>query len=220
MLLSLLPAANFAGNALKENFMKAISLRRLVLAAAVLAIALPLSAHAQTSTWTIDSYHSSVAFAIRHAGVSTVNGNFYNVTGSVDWNDADVSKSSVNATIDTTTVSTGVAPRDNHIKSPDFLDVAKFPTITFKSTSVAKTGDGLTVTGDLTLHGVTKSVTLNVTDISAPQTMGPAGKQKTARGLTASATINRHDFGVMGGMADSIVGNDLKITIELELDKK
>jgi polyisoprenoid-binding protein YceI len=199
--------------------MKAQSLRRLVLAA-ILLVALPIAAQAQVTSWTIDSYHSSVAFAIRHAGVSTVNGSFYNVTGQVDWNDADVTKSSVNATIDTTTVSTGVTPRDNHIKSPDFLDVAKFPTITFVSTSVAKTADGLTVTGNLTLHGVTKPVTLNVTDISAPQTMGPAGKQKTVRGLTATTTINRHDFGVMGGMADAMVGSDMKITIELELDKK
>jgi polyisoprenoid-binding protein YceI len=199
--------------------MKAQSLRRLGLAA-ILLVALPIAAQAQVTSWTIDSYHSSVAFAIRHAGVSTVNGSFYNVTGQVDWNDADVTKSSVNATIDTTTVSTGVTPRDNHIKSPDFLDVAKFPTITFVSTSVAKTADGLTVTGNLTLHGVTKPVTLNVTDISAPQTMGPAGKQKTVRGLTATTTINRHDFGVMGGMADAMVGSDMKITIELELDKK
>ena len=200
------------------------SFRRLALTAAALiatlSLALPSLAHAQASTWTIDSYHSSVAFAVKHMGVSTVSGSFYNVTGDVMWNDADVSKSSVNATIDTTTVSTGVTPRDNHIKSPDFLDVAKFPTITFVSTAVAKTADGLTVSGNLTLHGVTKPVTLNVTDISAPQTVGPPGKQKTVRGLSATTTINRHDYGIMGGMADAMVGNDLKITINLELDKK
>jgi polyisoprenoid-binding protein YceI len=197
--------------------------RRLALAAAILlasAVALPIAAHAQASTWTIDSYHSSVAFAVKHMGVSTVSGTFYNVTGNVTWDDANVAKSSVDASIDTTTVSTGVPPRDNHLKSPDFLDVAKFPTITFVSTGVQKSADGLTVMGNLTLHGVTKPVTLNVTDISAPQTVGPPGKQKTVRGLSATTTINRHDYGVMGGMADTMVGNDLKITINLELDKK
>jgi polyisoprenoid-binding protein YceI len=197
--------------------------RRLALAAAILlasAVALPIAAHAQASTWTIDSYHSSVAFAVKHMGVSTVSGSFYNVTGNVTWDDANVAKSSVDASIDTTTVSTGVPPRDNHIKSPDFLDVAKFPSITFVSTGVQKSADGLTVMGNLTLHGVTKPVTLNVTDISAPQTVGPPGKQKTVRGLSATTTINRHDYGVMGGMADTMVGNDLKITINLELDKK
>ncbi len=197
--------------------------RRLALAAAILlasAVALPIAAHAQASTWTIDSYHSSVAFAVKHMGVSTVSGTFYNVTGNVTWDDANVAKSSVDASIDTTTVSTGVPPRDNHLKSPDFLDVAKFPTITFVSTGVQKSADGLTVIGNLTLHGVTKPVTLNVTDISAPQTVGPPGKQKTVRGLSATTTINRHDYGVMGGMADTMVGNDLKITINLELDKK
>jgi polyisoprenoid-binding protein YceI len=200
-----------------------LSFRRLALTAAILvatSIALPIAAHAQASTWTIDSYHSSVAFAVRHMAVSTVSGSFYNVKGDVIWDDANLAKSSVDATIDTTTVSTGVPPRDNHIKSPDFLDVAKFPTITFVSTGVAKTANGLTVMGNLTLHGVTKPVTLNVTDISAPQTVGPPGKQKTVRGLSATTTINRHDYGVMGGMADAMVSNDLKITINLELDKK
>ena len=196
---------------------------RLALSAAILlatVVSLPIAAHAQASTWTIDSYHSSVAFAVKHMGVSTVSGTFYNVTGNVTWDDANVAKSSVDASIDTTTVSTGVPPRDNHLKSPDFLDVAKFPTITFVSTGVQKSADGLTVMGNLTLHGVTKPVTLNVTDISAPQTVGPPGKQKTVRGLSATTTINRHDFGVMGGMADAMVGNDLKVTINLELDKK
>jgi len=198
--------------------MKTFAFRSAALAAA-LVVAMPLFGHAQTTSWTIDPAHSSTAFAIRHMGVSTVHGSFYKVAGTVNWDDKDVTKSSVDATIDATTVSTGVEARDNHLKSPDFFDVAKFPTFTFKSTSVAKTGDGLKVTGDLTLHGVTKPVTLDVTDMSAPQTMGPEGKKKTVRGLTASTTVNRKDFGVGSTFADAMLSDNVKITIELELDK-
>jgi polyisoprenoid-binding protein YceI len=202
---------------LQEIFMKTSSLRRSVLTAAIL-LALPLAGLAQTSTWTIDPAHSSAGFAIRHAGVSTVHGTFYKVGGTVTWDDKDVTKSAVDATIDTTTVSTGMEARDNHLKSPDFFEVAKYPTMTFKSTSVTKSGDGLKVTGDFTMHGVTKSVTLDVTDIS-PVTENAMKKGTYSRGLTATTTVNRHDFGVNGGMADAMLGNDVKVTIELEIHK-
>jgi polyisoprenoid-binding protein YceI len=197
--------------------MKTSSLRRAAFAAAVL-LALPLAGLAQTATWTIDPAHSSAGFAIRHAGVSTVHGTLYKVGGTVAWDDKDVTKSTVDATIDATTVSTGMEARDNHLKSPDFFDVAKYPTMTFKSTSVAKTADGLKVVGDFTMHGVTKSVTLNVTDVS-PVTENVMKKGTYSRGLTATTTINRHDFGVNGGMADAMLSNEVKVTIELELHK-
>jgi polyisoprenoid-binding protein YceI len=197
--------------------MKTSSLRRAAFAAAIL-LALPIAGVAQTATWTIDPAHSSAGFAIRHAGVSTVHGTLYKVGGTVAWDDKDVTKSTVDATIDATTVSTGMEARDNHLKSPDFFDVAKYPTMTFKSTSVAKTADGLKVVGDFTMHGVTKSVTLSVTDIS-PVTENVMKKGTYSRGLTATTTINRHDFGVNGGMADAMLSNEVKVTIELELHK-
>jgi polyisoprenoid-binding protein YceI len=200
-----------------EFQMKTFAFRSAAIAAA-LVVAMPLLGHAQATSWSIDPAHSSANFTIRHAAVSTVHGSIYKIAGSVSWDDSDVSKSSVDATLDATTISTGVEARDNHLKSPDFFDVAKFPTATFKSTSVAKTADGLKVTGNLTLHGVTKPVTLEVTDISAV-TPNPMKKGAFSRGLTASTTINRHDFGVNGGMADAMLSNDVKVTIDLELHK-
>jgi polyisoprenoid-binding protein YceI len=197
--------------------MKTFAFRHAALAAA-LVVAMPLLGHAQATSWTVDPAHSSANFIIRHAGVSNVHGNINKISGTVNWDDSDVSKSSVEATLDATSITTGVEARDNHLKSPDFFDVAKFPTITFKSTAVTKTADGLKVTGNLTLHGVTKPVTLDVSDIS-PVTPNAMKKGTFSRGLTASTTIDRHEFGVMGGMADSMVGNDVKVTIELELHK-
>lgn len=197
--------------------MKTFAFRSAALAAA-LVVAMPLLGHAQSTSWTIDPAHSSANFTIRHASVSTVHGSIYKAAGTVIWDDSDVSKSSVDATLDATTISTGVEARDNHLKSPDFFDVAKFPTITFKSTSVTKTADGLKVSGNLTLHGVTKPVTLDVSDIS-PVTPNAMKKGTFSRGLTASTTIDRHDYGITGGMADAMVGNDVKVTIELELHK-
>ena len=197
--------------------MKTSSIRRAAAAAAILLV-LPLGALAQTATWTIDPAHSSAGFGIKHAGVSTVHGTIYKISGTVNWDDKDVTKSSVEATLDATTLSTGVDARDNDLKSPKFFEVAKYPTITFQSTSVEKTGDGLKVSGNLTMHGVTKPVTLDVSDMSA--VMENQMKKGTySRGLTATTTVNRHDFGVNGGMADAMLGNDVKVTIELELHK-
>src|SRR5260370_18963958 len=127
-----------------------------------------VNAFAQSSTWTIDKNHSQVNFAIKHMGVSTVRGSISGVTGTVVWDDKDPSKSSVEATIDATTVSTNNDARDKHLKSPDFFNVEKYPTMTFKSTSVSGSSGKLQVIGDLTLAGVTKSVTLDVDGPAAP----------------------------------------------------
>ena len=135
---------------------------RMLLALTVAGTLLSASAYAQTSTWSIDPAHSSVNFVIVHTGVSHVHGAFGNVKGTVALNDKDMTKSTVAATIDTTTVSTGVEARDKHLKSPDFFDAEKNPAMTFKSTSLAKMGGKMQLTGDLTISGVTKSVTLDL----------------------------------------------------------
>jgi len=142
--------------------------RRLFTAALSALLLTGASALAQSS-WTIDTNHSQVNFQIRHLGVSTVRGSLSGVTGTVVWDEKDPSKSSVEATIDAKTVSTNNEKRDAHLKSPDFFNVDKFPTLTFKSTSVTRAAGKLQVIGDLTLAGVTKSVTLDVDGPTPPQ---------------------------------------------------
>lgn len=148
-------------------------------------------------------------------GISTVRGAFTKVSGSVQYDPSDLSKTSVDVTIDAASVDTRVEMRDNHVRSPDFLDAAKYPSLTFKSKRVESAGPGkLEVTGDLTIHGVTKTVVLDVE--------GPSDPIKDPRGnlhMGASATtkINRQDFGVSG--IPVMVGNDVSITIDVELVK-
>jgi polyisoprenoid-binding protein YceI len=178
-------------------------------------------AQAQGTTYKIDKMHSDADFTIRHMAITNVHGHFGNIAGTVIYDDKDVSKSRVDATVDVTTVDTGVAPRDGHLKSPDFFDVAKYPTMTFKSNSVAKTSDGFDVVGDLTLHGVTKPVTLHVT--ASKEQTGMDGKT-LERGFEATGTINRQDFGlVWKGPAtktgDAVLGDDVKIDINIEAGK-
>src|SRR5271165_4896541 len=134
-------------------------IRRLASFLGTLALATPLVL-AQTSTWVPDKAHSEVDFSILHLSLSNVRGHFGNIGGTVVLNEGDISKSTVNVTIDVTTVDTGVAGRDADLKSANFFDVAQFPTATFTSTSVSKSSGGLTVSGNLTLHGVTKPVVL------------------------------------------------------------
>ncbi|NNB89168.1 YceI family protein [Corallococcus exiguus] len=186
----------------------------------LLAVAAPSFAFA--SAWEIDSSHSGAQFAVKHMMVSNVRGTFSNVKGNVNLDDKDITKSTIEATIDATTINTNEPKRDEHLKSPDFFDTAKFPTITFKSTKVAKAGkDKLNVTGDLTMHGVTKPVTLAVE--------GPTAETKDAwgnvrRGAVATTKIKRSDFGLTwnkaleaGGVA---VGDEVTITLDLETTKK
>ena len=171
------------------------------------------AAVAQAGTWQIDPNHSSAQFSVRHLGVSTVRGAFTKVSGSAQYDFSDPTKNSLNASIQAASVDTRVEMRDNDLRSPNFLDAQKFPTITFQSKQVKSVGSGrLQITGDLTIHGVTKEVTLDVEGPSAP-IKDPWGNQRI--GASASTKINRKDFGVNG--APGVVGDDINITIDVEL---
>jgi polyisoprenoid-binding protein YceI len=180
----------------------------------VLAMAASLSAQ---TTWKIDPAHSEADFAIKHMAISTVHGTFRGVAGTVTLDETNLTKSSVDAIIDVTTVDTGVAQRDGHLKSPDFFDVAKFPSMTFKSTGVTRAGDHYNVAGLLTIHGTTKPVILALEVPGSAQSMD--GKS-LHRGFTATTTINRQDFGLTWNgtlkSGDSVLGNDVKIELNIE----
>jgi len=186
------------------------------IAVAVLALAAPF-AMAQTSTWKSDAAHSEVDFSILHLGVSHVHGRFGHVDATIVLDEKDITKSTVTANIDVTGVSTGEAPRDNHLKTDSFFDVAKFASATFVSTSVTKTATGLSVTGNLTLHGVTKPVVLNVEGPTAPQT---GMDKKSHVGFSASTTIHRLDFGVGATFPSAVVGDEVTVTIDLDAAKQ
>jgi polyisoprenoid-binding protein YceI len=180
-----------------------------------------LTASAQVSKWQIDPAHSEADFTIRHMGISNVHGRFGNITGSLALDEKDIARSSTNATIDISTVDTGVAQRDTHLKSPDFFDIAKYPQMTFVSKSLSDNNGQLQLTGDLTIHGVTKSVTLALDGPSKEQ-LDPYGK--TRRGFSATTTIHRQDFGLVwnGNLksGDSVLGDDVKVELDIELVKQ
>jgi polyisoprenoid-binding protein YceI len=163
------------------------------LAIGMLAAAFAVPAVAKTTTWTIDPMHANAQFFVRHLGISMIQGEFTKVTGTVTLDDTDITKSSVNATIDVGSITTRVQKRDDDLKSEHFFNVEKFPTMTFQSTKIVKTGDGTEkMTGNLTIRGVTKEVTFDVTGPSAPiNAMGGI-----RRGVSATTKINRQDFGV------------------------
>jgi polyisoprenoid-binding protein YceI len=191
-------------------------MKRLAIVTGILALAAPL-ALAQTSTWINDPNHSEVDFSITHLSISTVHGRFGNVAATLVYNEADVTKSTVQATIDIGTVDTGVDQRNTHLKSPDFFDVATFPTVTFTSTSVAKNGNKLTITGNLTVHGVTRPVVLDAEGPTGPVT-GMDHKQHS--GFSATTTISRSAFGIGPKFPPSIVGDEVKLTIELDVARQ
>jgi polyisoprenoid-binding protein YceI len=190
--------------------------RRIFTAALSALLLTGVSAFAQSTTWTIDPNHSQSNFQIRHMGVSNVRGTISGVNGTVIWDEKNPSKSSVEATITTSTVTTSNEKRDAHLKSPDFFNVEKFPTITFKSTSVTRTGGKLQVIGDLTLTGVTKSVTLDVDGPSAPQP-GQGGKLVT--GFSATGSLKRTDFNFGSKFGSPILGDEVQFTLDVEADK-
>ena len=173
---------------------------------------------AQTTQWKIDPMHSEADFAIKHMAISTVHGSFHGLSGVINFDPADVAKSSVEATIPVATVDTGVTPRDTDLKSPRFFDATQFPTITFKSTSVHKAGDHYDVAGDLTLHGVTKPVVLKLEELGKPQT-GMDGKSMH-RGFTATTTINRQDFGLAFNgklkSGDAVLSDEVRIELDID----
>jgi polyisoprenoid-binding protein YceI len=179
----------------------------------ITALAMAATLAAQAGTWQIDPMHSAAQFSVRHLGVSTVRGAFMKVSGSAKYDPSDLSKGSLEATIDANSVDTRVEMRDNDLRSPNFLDVQKFPNITFHSKQTKATGSGkLQITGDLTIHGVTKEVVLDVEGPSAP-IKDPWGNQRI--GASASTKISRKDFGVNG--APGVVGDEITISIDTEL---
>ncbi len=186
-----------------------------------LAAAAPAAALAQTSTWNLDPAHSHASFTVRHMVISNVRGDFQKFSGAVQLDEKDVSRSTVEATLQTASVDTANADRDKHLRSPDFFDAEKFPTIAFKSTRVEKAADGkLNVTGNLTMKGVTKPVVLVVEGPTA-EIKDPWGNAR--RGLSASTTINRKDWGLTWNKmveAGPVVGDEVKIVIEAELVKQ
>ncbi|MGB0124052.1 MAG: YceI family protein [Silvibacterium sp.] len=171
-----------------------------------------------TTTWNIDPVHSVAEFKVKHMMISNVKGQFTGVAGVLTLNESDITKSRVEATIDATSVNTRDPQRDGHLKSAEFFDVEKFPTLTFQSKSVARKGEGeLTIQGDLTIHGVTKSVTLSVEGPSAAA-KDPWGN--TRIGLSAVTKINRKDFGLVwnspletGGV---LLGDEITITLDVQ----
>ncbi|HEY6106495.1 MAG TPA: YceI family protein [Anaeromyxobacteraceae bacterium] len=193
-------------------------MKRIAPIAAALALALPGLALGATSTWQIDPAHTQAIFGVKHLVISTVKGEFGKTTGTLTLDEADVSKSKVEATVDVTTLNTREPKRDEHLRSPDFFDVAKYGTMTFKSTKVEKAGEGkLKVTGDLTIRGVTKPVTLEVTGPTA-EIKDPWGNVK--RGVSATAKVNRKDFGLNWSKtieAGPVVGDEVTIEIDAEL---
>ncbi len=187
-------------------------MKRLAVVTAVLALTAPF-ALAQTTTWAPDPNHSEVDFTIRHLSLTNVRGRFGKTTGTIMYDAADISRSSVQMTIDVAGVDTGVTARDNDLKSANYFDVANFPTATFVSTGVSKNATGLTVAGNLTLHGVTKPVTLMV----EPPT-GPVNGMGNTRhmGFSATTTIDRTAFGIGANMPNAMLSTNVQLEIELD----
>jgi len=192
----------------------------MILAAAVLCLVAPGLLHA--ATWEFDPEHTGVQFKVRHLMVSSVRGEFEKVSGKIVYDESDVTKSSADITIDTGSINTRVAKRDEHLRSPDFLDVAKHPAITFKSRRIEKAGNGtLKMTGDLTVRGVTKEVVLTV-EGPTPAIKDPGGNLRV--GGQATTKILRKDFGLVWNKAletgGVVVGDEVEITIDVEIYKK
>jgi polyisoprenoid-binding protein YceI len=193
---------------------------RIALASAIALLA-SLSALAQTSTWNIDPAHSTAQFTVRHLAISNVTGNFTKVTGNVVLNEKDITQSQVSAGIDVSSVDTRVEARNKDLKSPNFFDVEKYPTIEFKSKRIVSGGGKLQVIGDLTIHGTTREVTLDV-DGPTPELSDPWGNSR--RGISATTTINRRDFNLTYNSllktGEAVVGDNVKIQIDAEMVKK
>lgn len=182
-----------------------------------LALALAAAPAALAQGYTIDAAHSRAQFSVRHMMVSNVRGEFTKMKGSIDYDEKNPAAMRIEATIDAASINTGEPKRDEHLKSPDFFDAARYPTITFRSKSARKTANGLAVTGDLMIHGVTKEVVLQVEGPS-PEVRDPWGNLR--RGATATTKINRKDFGLTWNAAletgGVVVGEEVSITIDVQ----
>jgi len=194
---------------------------RRIAVVSTIALVASLSALAQTSTWNIDPAHSTAQFTVRHLGISNVTGSFTKVTGTVVLNDRDITQSEVSAAIDVNSIDTRVEARDKDLKSPHFFEVEKHPTIEFKSKKIVSSGGKLQVIGDLTVHGTTGDVTLDV-DGPTPELTDPWGNLR--RGISATTTINRKDFNLLYNnllkTGEAVVGDTVKIQIDAEIVKK
>ncbi len=194
---------------------------RQILKTAALVAFLAAPSFAQVNAWQVDPNHSNAQFSVRHLTISNVTGEFTKVSGQAQIDEKDITKSQIEVTVDTTTLNTRVPDRDNDVKSPNFLDVAKYPTMTFKSKRITGSNGKLKLIGDLTIHGVTKEVTFDV-DGPTAAIKDPWGNLR--RGAEARTKINRKDFGLSynkvletGGL---IVGDEISITIDLEMTRK
>jgi polyisoprenoid-binding protein YceI len=179
------------------------------------------TAQAATSTWNIDPVHSVAEFKVKHMMISNVKGQFTTVKGALVRDESDSTKSHVEASIEAASITTRDAQRDAHLKSADFLDVEKFPVLSFKSTRISRSGDGgLTVAGDLTIHGITRNVIFTV-DGPTPSAKDPWGN--TRLGLSATTKINRKDFGLNWNTAletgGILVGDEVTITLDVQFVK-
>ena len=176
---------------------------------------------AAITTWNVDPIHSVAEFKVKHMMISNVKGQFTGVSGVLSLDEANLTKSHVEATIEAASINTRDAQRDGHLKSPDFFDVEKFPTLSFQSTLVQNAGDGeLAVTGDLTIHGVTRNVVFKV-EGPTPATKDPWGNTRV--GLSATTKINRKDFGLTWNAAletgGILVGDEVTLTLDVEFVK-
>ena len=180
-----------------------------------------MTATPATTTWNIDPAHSAAEFKVKHMMISNVKGKFSGISGSLSLDEADPTRSTIDALIPAATLSTADEQRDTHLKSADFFDAEKFPTLTFKSSQVKRTAPGeYAVTGDLTMHGVTRPVTFAVEGPSAPA-KDPWGNLRI--GLSATTKINRKDFGLVWNAAletgGVLVGEEVAITLDVQFIK-
>lgn len=176
---------------------------------------------AAATVWDIDPAHTGAHFSVKHLMVTTVRGQFEKVAGTVTLDPRDLSRSAITATIDTASISTGESQRDAHLRSADFFDVEKFPTIEFRSTKLARARDGYQVSGTLTIHGVTRPVVLEV-ESSDAEPKDPYGNVR--RGAAVTTRINRKEFGLGWNVAleagGFVVSDEVKIEIDLQLVRR
>jgi polyisoprenoid-binding protein YceI len=192
------------------------------IATLIIALTLIVPAIAQAGSWNLDPAHTEAGFKIRHMMVTNVRGVFHDVKGTLQFDAVDPGKSSIDVVIQAVSIDTGIEKRDNHLRSPDFFDVEKFPTLTFNSTKFKKVADGVfKVTGNLFIHGVTKEVVLDVEGLNQ-QVQDPWGG--TRMGAFATTKINRKDYGLTWNKALEaggwLVGDELTINLEVELVAK
>jgi polyisoprenoid-binding protein YceI len=198
-----------------------MTMKRWINALALLSL-LVLPALVGAETWNIDPEHSTVGFKVRHMMITNVKGDFPTFSGTVEIDDKDITRSKVAVSIATASINTNISKRDEHLRSPEFFDVAKYPTMTYVSTKVEKAGvEKLRVVGNLTLHGVTREVVL---DVDGPTAAAKDPWGNLRRGASATAKVNRKDFGLTWNAViesgGALVDDEVMIEIELEMLKK